>query len=226
MPYNSLRPIRERKGLTIAQLAGKTSLSIRTLQSYEAGERAIAPDDLRKLSRVLLATPAEILQPSAPPPPPVAPPPPPPQPVPAAAPAAPRVEPSAATVAPPPSSTLAAAAPDEAPPRRPFIPYSRERPQPGTDGAASARPTRPVRPPREPRPPRPPGPSTAGQIEQIRHLARRMGLNDAELVERASAPLETLDHSGARAAIARLRQELEESGTWQPRVGEGPDQEG
>ena len=53
--------------MTIAQLAGKTSLSVRTLQSYEAGERAIAPDDLRKLSRVLLVPPAELpaaLQPS------------------------------------------------------------------------------------------------------------------------------------------------------------------
>jgi sRNA-binding regulator protein Hfq len=83
--------------------------------------------------------------------------------------------------------------------------------------------------PRQPRPsraPQPSGPSTAGQIEQIRHLARRMGLEDAELTERIGGPLESLDHVAARAAIANLRKEMEESGTWQPRVGEGPDHEG
>ncbi|MGH2460473.1 MAG: helix-turn-helix domain-containing protein, partial [Chloroflexota bacterium] len=56
MPYNSLYLIREKKGMTVAQLAGKTSISIRTLQAYESGERTIAADDLRKLSRVLYAT--------------------------------------------------------------------------------------------------------------------------------------------------------------------------
>jgi sRNA-binding regulator protein Hfq len=82
------------------------------------------------------------------------------------------------------------------------------------------------RPSRPPRAPLPPGPSTAGQIEQIRHLARRLGLEDKELPERIGASLESLDHAAARAAIARLRKEMEESGTWQPRVGEGPDHEG
>jgi sRNA-binding regulator protein Hfq len=53
-----------------------------------------------------------------------------------------------------------------------------------------------------------------------------MGIDDATLVEKVGASLESLDHAQARDAIARLRRELEESGTWQPRVGEGPDQEG
>lgn len=53
-----------------------------------------------------------------------------------------------------------------------------------------------------------------------------MGLDDAALEERLGGSLESLDHATAREAIAKLRQEMEESGTWQPRVAEGPDQEG
>jgi transcriptional regulator with XRE-family HTH domain/sRNA-binding regulator protein Hfq len=197
MPSNSLRPIRERKGLTIAQLAGKTSISIRTLQSYEAGERAISPDDLRKLSRVLYASPAEILQAWEPPRSP------------------PSSRPAAESRAPtPPSAALPAR---EAGSRRP----AGARPGPPRSAVA-----RPARSPREPAPPRPPGPATAGQLEQIRNLGRRLGLDEADLVDRLGSPLESLDRAAARAVITSLRKEMEESGRWQPRIAEGPDQEG
>jgi sRNA-binding regulator protein Hfq len=53
-----------------------------------------------------------------------------------------------------------------------------------------------------------------------------MGLDDATAAERIGAPLDGLNHALARTAISVLRKEMEESGTWQPRVGEGPDQEG
>lgn len=212
MPYNSLRPIREKKGLTIAQLAGKTSISIRTLQSYEAGERAISPDDLRKLSRVLYASPAEILQPSPPPPPPPARP---------TEPAAERLVPPAPAPTdgnprPPAATTTAGETLSETEP--PSASYGRH-------GPPRAATPRPPRPPRAPAAPRPPGPSTPGQIEQIRNLARRLGLDDAAVADRIGATLDSLDHATARAAIATLRKELEESGTWQPRITEGPDQE-
>src|SRR5262249_43346024 len=130
---------------------------------------------------------------------------------------------------PPPSShsvptSIPTLPPREAPfYRQPFRP-SRETRPPIADGPPAARP-RLQRQPRPSRAPQPPGPSTAGQIEQIRHLARRMGLEDGEVIERIGASLESLDHGSARAAIARLRTEMEESGTWQPRVGEGPDHE-
>jgi sRNA-binding regulator protein Hfq len=217
-PYNSLRPIRERKGMTLAQLAGKTSISIRTLQLYEAGERAISSDDLRKLSRVLFASTAEILEPTVPPPAPE----PPPAPPPVVAP--PRPPSSVATsvassvtplptVQPPPSS----AEPIRRPP--PYAPRGEFRRPPG-----NGPPARPA--PRPPRAPRPPAPATEGQIDQIRNLARRMGLDEEAVVERVGAPLASLDHLGARNAIAKLRKEMEDAGTWQPRVGEGVDQEG
>jgi transcriptional regulator with XRE-family HTH domain/sRNA-binding regulator protein Hfq len=231
MPYNSLRPIREKKGLTLAQLAGKTSISIRTLQSYEAGERTIAAEDLKKLSRVLFAASSEILQPSEPPPPePVVT-----RPAPPVAPPSPRP-----SYTPPPSPSLEEShrppvssmetyrtppPPAEAYRRPPPMPPRGEMRRPFPDGAPSPRPPMP-RPPRPARAPRAPGPATAGQREQIRNLARRMGLDDVAVEERVGAPLATLDHLGARGAIAKLRQEMEDSGTWQPRVGEGVDQEG
>lgn len=264
MPNNSLRPIREKKGMTLAQLAGKTSISIRTLQMYETGERAISADDLRKLSRVLFAPTAELLQPSAEPPPPPTPlspaptatsesaiPPSPPMATvePAIRPSPPKIEtaptgPPRESISPQPSPAAHPAngevRADDRPHapgdfnRRPFPPVS-----PGGHGeyrrpfgaAPAPRPVGGPRPvgPRAPRPPRaarPPGPSTKGQLEQISNLARRMGLSEAEVEERIGASLTSLDHLGARNAIAKLHQELEESGTWQPRVGEGADQEG
>jgi sRNA-binding regulator protein Hfq len=217
MVYNSLRTIRDQKAITIAQLAGKTSISIRTLQSYEAGERAILPDDLRKLSRLLLVTPAEILrQPATPPPAPT------PAPTPAAVPAAtPAVAPVVLTFVPPAPAPPVA---DDPPMRR--TPPPRPRPvSRGPDDPPPAPRPHLVRPPREVPPPRLPGPSSTGQQDQIRHLARRLGLEESQVVERLGTPLAALDHTAARDAIARLRREMEESGTWLPRVGEGPDQE-
>jgi len=211
MLNNSLRLIRERKGMTVAQLAGKTSISIRTMQAYEAGERGIAPDDLRKLSRVLYVSSADLLQPSEAPAPVPVPPTPLPPPIVVAVPVVETVPPAVAPPAPP--------------PRPPAIaPYEPAR-RPPPNGSKTMRPAIAPRPPRETRLPKPAGPSTAGQIEQIRHLARRMGIDEPVLVERFGV-LESLDHSAARAAITRLRTEMEESGTWQPRVAEGPDQEG
>lgn len=252
MPNNSLRPIRERKGMTLAQLAGKTSISIRTLQIYEAGERTISADDLRKLSRVLYASPAELLQPSEAPPPP----PPPVETEPSASSKTSAVTEATEQPAPPPTPPApepiarsngeghlgegyagerrVTAEPTEfvrrpfpAPPRGPgFPPPHGEFRRPPLGGPTGPRPTRPPRGPREPRTPRPVGPATKGQIEQIHNLARRMGLDETAIEERIGAPLSSLDHLGARNAIAKLRQEMEESGTWQPRVGEGTDQEG
>jgi len=238
MAYISLRAIREQKGLTIAQLAGKTSISIRTLQAYESGDRAVAPDDLRKLARVLVVSPAEILQPAEPPPAPVVSPSPPAAPTPTPTPI--RIAPEAPPVpvngpreepvrpldsgrdfsSRPPSfggavhPTLERGPEPDRGPRRPF-------------GAPTGAP-RPAAPrvPRPLRPFRPPSPATSGQLDQIRNFARRLGLDDAELAEEVGAPLDSLNLPAARAAIARLRTRMEESGTWRPRVGEGPDQEG
>lgn len=238
MTYISLRAIREKKGLTLAQLAGKTSISIRTLQAYESGDRTVAPDDLRKLARVLVVSTAEILQPAEPPPAPAAPPP------------APPPAPVAVHVAPEPPPAISNGPPREAPlgvpetgrdfpSRSPsFGGVARELPERGFEPAPDRGPRRPFspptgaprpiapRPPRPSRPSRPPSPATSGQLDQIRNFARRLGLDEAQLVEEVGAPLDTLTLPAARAVIAKLRTQMEESGTWRPRVGEGPDQEG
>jgi sRNA-binding regulator protein Hfq len=251
MPQNSLRLIREQKGLTVAQLAGKTSISIRTLQAYEAGERAIAGDDLRKLSRLLFVTPAELLQ-TPPPSLHVT------SPEPPAATKLSSTSPlSAPTMAPEPQPTPAPVfgEPRTFPESRPFgeSRYSHDSPRfpmdtgrrplgdvaPRPFGSPMPREPRPVRPerpfgqrPAGPRPtrerpaPRPPGPATAGQIDQIHNLARRLGMEEAQVLEQAGRPLESMDRMQARQVIAALRKNLEDSGTWQPRVGEGQDQEG
>jgi|GEM_PF-6607563 len=237
MAYISLRSIREQKGLTIAQLAGKTSLSIRTLQAYESGDRSVAPDDLRKLARVLNVTAAEILQPGEPPAaptPPVAPPEPKPAPVPVVPPIVSESEsPTSTPRQPPPAEPIGEV--HHFPPRVPSSsgpvhqPFDRtvERGPRRPFGAAATVPrVAAPRPPRPSRPAPPPAAATVGQLDQIRNLARRMGLEEAELVERIGSPLDALDFATARAAITKLRTAMEESGTWRPRVGEGPDQEG
>lgn len=217
MPYNSLRPVREKKGITLAQLAGKTSISIRTLQSYEAGERTIAADDLRKLSRVLYVSPAEILEPSDPPPPP----PPPPSlisPPTVARPAEKMVQTNVVTTTP-------EAEIIQRPPPRPARDLPHRAPINGPRPSAPARPV-PPRSNQDVRAARPAQEASPGQLDQIHSLARRMGLDESALLERTGVPLKNLDHLAARAAIARLRAEMEESGKWQPRVAEGPDREG
>lgn len=243
MAYISLRAIREQKGLTIAQLAGKTSISIRTLQAYESGDRPVAVDDLRKLARVLVVSTAEILQPAEPPPVPAVPPPaPPPTPMP---PIAVQTVPERMLEVPP----IAANGPREEPARGPDSPREfHPRPpsfggvatpvsghafEPGVDRGprrpfaappGAPRPAAP-RPMRPSRPSRPPSPATSGQLDQIRNFARRLGLDEAQLADEVGAPLDTLTLPAARAVIAKLRTQMEESGTWRPRVGEGPDQE-
>lgn len=227
MAYISLRSIREQKGLTIAQLAGKASISIRTLQAYEAGERTIAPDDLRKLARILATTSTEILRPGEPPPEPPAPPP------------APIEESSASS---PPLAPVEGASPSnrpEPPPASPATPLDipslttpRSPRNPlggGFRHPSGGPPPRTAPAPRAPRPPRPapvPGPASPGQLDQIHSLARRLGLEESTLIEQIGGPLDALNQSTARAAITKLRQTMEETGTWRPRVGEGPDQEG
>ncbi|MGH7861407.1 MAG: hypothetical protein ACREOS_04125, partial [Candidatus Dormibacteraceae bacterium] len=152
------------------------------------------------------ATTSDILQPAPPPPAP------PPRPI----------EPA------PVREPVAVAPADVVPPNRPI----ETRPdadvqQPRMERPGVVRPTapHPPRPPREAPAARLPGPASAGQIDQIHSLARRMGLDDAALVEHVGGPLDKLDHLGARAAIATLRKAMEDSGTWQPKIAEGPDQE-
>jgi transcriptional regulator with XRE-family HTH domain len=63
-----LRTLRERKKLSLNQLASKSGISIATLIEYEKGEREILPADLRRLAKLLYVNEWDINPRSAPPP--------------------------------------------------------------------------------------------------------------------------------------------------------------
>jgi len=63
-----LRTLRERKKLSLNQLASKSGISIAMLIEYEKGEREIPPADLRRLAKPLYVNEWDINPRSAPPP--------------------------------------------------------------------------------------------------------------------------------------------------------------
>lgn len=67
MPQD-LWKIRKQKGLSVAQLAAKTGVSIALIQEYESGAREIPSSDLRRLARALYVGEWEINPRSTPPP--------------------------------------------------------------------------------------------------------------------------------------------------------------
>jgi transcriptional regulator with XRE-family HTH domain/sRNA-binding regulator protein Hfq len=66
---DELRVIRERKGLTLSQLAARASIPGRLLVEYEEGQRVITQQHLRALARVLYVNPEDIKPHSTPRPP-------------------------------------------------------------------------------------------------------------------------------------------------------------
>nr|HID14173.1 XRE family transcriptional regulator [Anaerolineae bacterium] len=64
-----LRTIRNRKGMSVNQLASRSGISIATLIQYEKGERQIPPADLRRLAKALYVDEWDINPRSSPPPP-------------------------------------------------------------------------------------------------------------------------------------------------------------
>jgi len=63
-----LRTIRERKGMSVNQLASRSGVPIATLVQYEKGERRIPHDDLRRLAKALYVDEWDINPRSSPPP--------------------------------------------------------------------------------------------------------------------------------------------------------------
>ncbi len=65
-----LQKIRNRKGMSVNQLASTSGISIATLIQYEKGEREIPPKDLGRLAKALYVGEWDINRRSSPPPPP------------------------------------------------------------------------------------------------------------------------------------------------------------
>jgi len=63
-----LRTIRDRKGMSVNQLASRSGISIATLIQYEKGEQEIHPGDLRRLAKMLYVDEWDINPRSSPPP--------------------------------------------------------------------------------------------------------------------------------------------------------------
>ncbi len=212
-----LRNLRERKGLTVSQLAAKASISSRVILDYEDGQ-SIPLAHAKLLAKALYVSIEELMPPagSAPPQPvgassqaprPAAVQSTAPQPVPA-----PRPQMTAETaVAPPPVQrpTPALAAPPRYDPPRTVRPISGDgqgpragSPAPGGAGARTNRPTRPAPPP--------PGPITEGQLEELQRLAVKLEITGEQLEERIGKKMAELNRPEAKEWIKRVRGMAEE----------------
>lgn len=200
--------LRQRKGMTIQQLAAKSGISAALLQEYEAGKRPIRSADLPRLARALFVEEWDIKDLSEPPPPRPAeappksaraaereqeherPAPPPPRPAPA----------PAATATPPPAVTAAPAAEREQP-----VPPPRPAPPPLTKAAPP-----PERPARARKPPAPPGPARPTQIAHLLGLANKLGLEPAALEAELGKPADQLTFQEARHWLGEFLRRLRE----------------
>jgi DNA-binding XRE family transcriptional regulator len=215
-----LRNLRERKGLTVSQLAAKASISSRVILDYEDGQ-SIPLAHAKLLAKALYVSIEELMPPAGSTPP---------QPVGASS-QAPRPAPVQATAsqpAPTPRPQMAASAVAPAPPpaQRPaptavatprYDPPRTVRPisgdgqgpragSPVPGGAgAGARTNRPSRPA-----PPPPGPITEGQLEELQRLALKLEITAEQLEERIGKKMAELNRPEAKDWIKRVRGMAEE----------------
>ena len=166
---STLRYLRERKGLTVSQLAAKSSISSRVITEYEEGTQSISLAHAKLLAKALWVGIEDLMPPAgAAPPPQVAATSSAPRPTPSPAPPAPRPQPTQNSTTTAPVNNYRPAQ-NSAPPReapRVVRPVSGDG-QPGRGGSATAtgrgpKPTRPAPPP--------PGPLTEGQL--LRRIGR------------------------------------------------------
>jgi len=177
--------LRQRKGMTIQQLAAKSGISAALLQEYEAGKRPIRSADLPRLARALFVEEWDIKDLSEPPPPrPAAAPPKP-------APAAEREQERERPAPPPPRPAPAPAATATPPP-----------------AVAAAPPAE--RPARARKPPAPPGPARPTQIAHLLGLANKLGLEPAALEAELGKPADQLTFQEARHWLGEFLRRLRE----------------
>lgn len=208
-----LRSIRERKGLTVSQLAARASIPTRVIAEYEEGRQAMPLNHARLIAKALWVPIEELMPPagSTPPTPPT--------------PSAPALSLAPAQTAPPPAVSYQAAAPVQAPtpvdtgtapeympapaPRPPRPTTSR--PSHGGEGE-----TRGVRGgpggasgPGGPRgvraTPHPPGPISDGQLQELSRLAARLEIDQEQMEARIGKSLATLNRPEAKDWIKKLR---------------------
>lgn len=210
-----LRSIRERKGLTLSQLAARASIPSRVIADYEEGKLAMPLNHARLIAKALWVPIEELMPPAGtvlPPAPSSSMPPSPPradagttnqQSAPASrteAPAYAAPQPSQRPVEQD-SNSIAAQAP-----QAPREQRSQEGGRPrgvqagGRNAAGDARQTRPARPL-----PHPPGPTSEGQLQELSRLAMRLEIDQQQMEARIGKTLADLTRPEAREWIKKLR---------------------
>ena len=194
---DNLWKLRQRKGLSVQQLAARTGIPARVIEEYERGT-PLRQADLARLAKALYVEPDAIKLRSDPQPAAAAP-----QPAAAAPqPAAAAPQPAAAAPQPPAGTPSPAAAPAAA--TGPEEPPAAQAP-PREPGA------RKPREPRQPKPTPPPGPARPGQIAQLLVIAGKLELSRAALEQELGKPVEALTFPEARRWLGELVKRMQES---------------
>lgn len=220
---STLRSLREKKGLTISQLAGKASIPSRVIADYEEGRMTITLAHARVLAKALWVGIEDLMPPAGSIPPTASQP---------AVPSAPPVQRQA------PSPTPPAPRVSQPEPQRPAPSYGASQQQPYQGqrqdyGAAPAQRSDVSRPPRaaggegrdgahrrpsgdnstqRPARPAPPPPSaiSEGQIEELERLASKLEIEITQLEERIGKKVSELTRPEAKEWIKRIRAMAEE----------------
>lgn len=238
---NMLRSIREKKGLTIGQLAARASIPTRILAEYEEGRQTIPLPHAKLIAKALWVRIEELMPPGGTAPSPGQP---------AASPPTPRPEyrpqpgpqQQAPANIPPPPDARPAYTPSVPPPQPPAYPArdmqgqtsvsqgaplpqteprsnrfgdsgpQSQTPRPAVGGAAGVKRVSDGRGARPPRPTAPP-PKTIGegQLEELLRLGLRLEMEQAQLEDRIGKPLAALTRTEGKDWIKRFRDMLEEA---------------
>ncbi len=180
----NLWKIRQRKGMTVSQLAAKSGVPARLINEYEAGLRSIRSMDMAKIAQALYVDEADIKLLSDP------------------------IPPSAMDVAPRPAT---ATSPPQQPASRTGPLPSRPRPPVGAPGVRPGpRPEREQKPAEPPKPPPPPQPARPSQIAHLEALAKRLGIEISQLQAQAGKPLTELTRPEASKLLSELQRRIRE----------------
>lgn len=199
-----LRSIREKKGLTVSQLAARASIPTRVIAEYEEGRQAMPLNHARLIAKALwvpiedLMPPAGSVLPAPPTTPPGAP---------AQAAPLPATYTAAPAMAPAPTGTQAPYVPT---PATTTQPYQDQRPTrqdaPRTTRTGSSEGKAGPGGSRGPRStPHPPGPISEGQLQELARLAVRLEIDQEQMESRIGKSLSALDRPGAKEWIKKLR---------------------
>lgn len=188
----NLWKVRQRKGMSVSQLAAKSGVPARLINEYEAGERSVRSMDMAKIAQALYVDEADIKMMS--------------DPIPAAAmDAGPRPAPAGGPTTP------------QSSPRSGPAPF-RPRPQAGAAAPRpGARPERDAKPMEAPKPPPPPQPARSSQVAHLEALAKRLGIEPGQLQTQAGKPLNELTRPEASKILGELQRRIREENPPRPK---------